>query len=207
MASLITRATYDICENDLEGMSISQDQLPKELEKLQVLSERVFHNKDMAEHSFPDNTAEFFRNLGRRTGYLREFAATSGVPASEYGTDIVAASVVHLFKDEISATRWITDVFVKQFEDNIGNEVGKGQSLVAVERLKVHGFYDVAVGIRAVQSGNDGLLSSTVIDFRIGCLIGVAFIVTVGDYSRVETAKHVGLELERNIVKRLLSPE
>ena len=84
MVALITRATYDILESGLEEMSVRQDQLPKGLEKLQVLSERVLDNNAMADHSFPGSTAKAFRDLGRRTGYLREFAATTGVPASEH---------------------------------------------------------------------------------------------------------------------------
>ena len=99
------------------------------------------------------------------------------------------------------------NVFVKQFKDNVGNEVGENQSLVAVEELEVDDFYDKAVGIRAVQDGEDGILSTTVIDFRIGRLLGVSFVVTVGDHGRTELTTMLGLELERHIVRTLLTTD
>ena len=99
----------------------------------------------------------------------------------------------------------MTNVFVKQFKENIGREVGEDQKLVAVEELEIEDFYDRAVGIRAVQDGVDGILSTTVIDFRIGRILGVSFVVTVGDHGRTELTTMLGLELERNIVRELLT--
>ncbi|SVA02883.1 uncharacterized protein METZ01_LOCUS55737, partial [marine metagenome] len=142
---------------------------------------------------------------GRVTGYLREFASPSAIPRQEDGSDIVAATVVHLFEDENRAASWMTDVFVKQFKDNVGSEIGENQSIVAVEELEIDDFYDRAIGIRAVQDGEDGILSTTVIDFRIGRLLGVSFVVTVGDHGRTELTTMLGLELERNIVRELLA--
>ena len=139
------------------------------------------------------------------TGYLREFASPSAIPKREDGQNIVAATVIHLFENEDSAASWMTDVFVKQFKDNVGREVGEDQKLVAVEELEIEDFYDRAVGIRAVQDGVDGILSTTVIDFRIGRILGVSFVVTVGDHGRTELTTMLGLELERNIVRELLA--
>ena len=205
MINNITKATYEISEESIYDMPLVVNQLPEELSEFKLLRERALDNETMAEHGFPGNSQETFANMGRITGFLREFAAPSAIPLEEDGADIVAATVVHLFKDEESATSWMKNVFVKQFEDNVGSDVGEGQILAAVETLEIEDFYDEAVGIRAVQDGKDGILSTTVLDFRVGRLLGVSFLVTVGDYGRTEVTTRLGLELERNIVRQLLS--
>ena len=45
-----------------------------------------------------------------------------------------------------------------------------------------------------------GLMSSTVIDFRVGRILGVAFIGTVGDHQRLDLATQLGLAFEQRIV-------
>ena len=205
MINNITKATYEISEESIYDMPLVVNQLPEELSEFKLLRERALDNETMAEHGFPGNSQETFANMGRITGFLREFAAPSAIPLEEDGADIVAATVVHLFKDEESAASWMKNVFVKQFEDNVGSDVGEGQILAAVETLEIEDFYDEAVGIRAVQDGKDGILSTTVLDFRVGRLLGVSFLVTVGDYGRTEVTTRLGLELERNIVRQLLS--
>ena len=205
MINNITKATYEISEESIYDMPLVVNQLPEELSEFKLLRERTLDNETMAEHGFPGNSQETFANMGRITGFLREFAAPSAIPIEEDGADIVAATVVHLFKDEESAASWMKNVFVKQFEDNVGSDVGEGQILASVETLEIEDFYDEAVGIRAVQDGKDGILSTTVLDFRVGRLLGVSFLVTVGDYGRTEVTTKLGLELERNIVRQLLS--
>ena len=205
MANSIAQATYDINEQSLSNMTLGLKGLPDELSGFSLLRESSLNNKTMASHGFPGNTEENYAKAGRVTGYLREFASPSAIPRQEDGSDIVAATVVHLFEDENRAASWMTDVFVKQFKDNVGSEVGENQSIVAVEELEIDDFYDKAIGIRAVQDGEDGVLSTTVIDFRIGRLLGVSFVVTVGDHGRTELTTMLGLELERNIVRELLA--
>lgn len=205
MSNPISHATYDINEKSLENMALSLEGLPDEISGFSLLRESVLNNKTMASHGFPGNTEESYTEAGRVTGYLREFASPSAVPRQQDGSDIVAATVVHLFEDEERAAFWMTDVFIKQFRDNVDSEVGDNQRLVAVEELEIEDFYDKAVGIRAVQDGEDGVLSTTVIDFRIGRLLGVSFVVTVGDHGRTELTTMLGLELERNIVRELLA--
>ena len=205
MINNITKATYEISEESICDMPLVVDQLPEELSEFKLLRERTLNNETMAEHGFPGNSQETFTNMGRITGFLREFASPSAVPIEEEGADIVAANVVHLFRNEESASNWMRNVFVKQFEDNVGSDVGEGQILAAVEILEIEDFYGEAVGIRAIQDGKDGILSTTVLDFRVGRLLGVSFLVTVGDYGRTEITTRLGLELERNIIRQLLS--
>jgi hypothetical protein len=205
MTDLISQATYEVDTESLSNMALGLNGLPDELSSFSLLRENSLDNKTMASHGFPGNSEDSYLEAGRVTGYLREFASPYAIPRREDGSDIVAATVVHLFEDTNCAESWMKNVFVKQFQDNVGTEVGESRSLVAVEELEVDDFYDKAVGIRAVQDGEDGILSTTVIDFRIGRLLGVSFVVTVGDHGRTELTTMLGLELERNIVKELLT--
>ena len=205
MTNSIAQATYNITDQSLENMALDLNNLPDELSGFSPFRESVLDNKLMASHGFPGNSEDNYNAAGRMTGYLREFASPSAIPKREDGQNIVAATVIHLFENEDSAASWMTNVFVKQFKDNVGREVGEDQKLVAVEELEIEDFYDRAVGRRAVQDGVDGILSTTVIDFRIGRILGVSFVVTVGDHGRTELTTMLGLELERNIVRELLT--
>ena len=205
MTNSLAQATYELTSESLQNMTLGLEQLPNELSEFSLLRESILDNKTMATHGFPGNTEESYKNAGRLTGFLKEFASASAIPQSEDGSDIVAATVVHLFKDHECSEKWMTDTFVAQFKDNVGNEVGESQTLVAVEELEIDDFYDRSVGIRAVQSGEEGVLSTTVIDFKIGRLLGVSFVVTIGDHGRTELTTMLGLELERNIVRELLA--
>ena len=201
----ISESKYEIRDKSLENMVLDVDGLPNELRDFTLLRESFLDNKTMATHGFPGNTEEGYTNLGRITGYLREFASPTAIPQHNDASDIVAATIVHLFRDEASAKNWMTNMFVNQFEENLGKEIGDGQKLVTVEKLEIDDFYEHSVGIRAVQDGAEGILSTTVIDFQMGQLLGVSFVVTVGDHGRTELTTMLGLELERSIVRELLS--
>ena len=201
----ISGSEYEIGDRSLENMVLDIGNLPNELSEFTLLRESVLDNKTIATHGFPGNTEENYTNIGRVTGYLREFASPTAIPQHEDASDIVAATIVHLFRDDRCAKEWMTDMFVNQFEDNLGKEIGDGQKLVTVERLEIDDFYEHSVGIRAVQDGEEGILSTTVIDFQMNKLLGVSFVVTVGDHGRTELATMLGLELERSIVRELLS--
>jgi hypothetical protein len=48
------------------------------------------------------------------------------------------------------------------------------------------------------------LVSSTVVDFRVGRILGVAYVGSVGDHTRLEEATELGLALEQNLVSVVL---
>jgi len=75
---------------------------------------------------------------------------------------------------------------------------------VSATRLEPEGFFDEAVGLKVLQGGVDGLISSTVIDFRVGRLLGVSFIGAVGDHERLEQVSQLGHDLEKRIVSVVL---
>jgi len=206
MSNALSRAIQVVTEPDLEWMTLDILQLPEELRSFVPLRSGYLDNESMAQTGFPGSDSEALDRVGRLTGYLREFG--TGVPASEIepGIDLAAATVVHLFTTERDVSNWIRDVFLKQFEGNVGNSVGEGLRLEGVERLPVSGFADDAMGIRALQQGPLGLMSSTVVDFRIGRLLGVAFLVTVGKRDRLSIVEEMAQTLERHMVRVALDP-
>ncbi|MCH7745069.1 MAG: hypothetical protein IIC84_03250 [Chloroflexi bacterium] len=204
MADILTDATLKISEEDLKSMVLEKEQLPEEFKQFKPGREGPLDNVTMAEQGFPGSTEESFRDMGRITGYMREFASSSANPPAQDGTDIMVATVVHLFDDAQVVSKWMTDVFVKQFEDNVGKSMPSGQELIAIEHVVVNGFYDEVVALRATQTKDGSSFSSTIIDFRLGRLLGVAFVVTSGDVERTSLAEQVAVELERNIVKAVL---
>ena len=60
------------------------------------------------------------------------------------------------------------------------------------------------MGLRTLQTSPTGLISSTIVDFRVGRLLGVAYLVTLGDVERKQLIGEMGMELERRIVRVLL---
>ncbi len=200
----LTKASYEATEAELEQMVRDSHQLPEEFRGFRLGREGEMDNDAMAEHGFPGNTGEGFRELGRITGYHREFVAPPTRRTPSEGSDVAVATVAHLFTDEDSVSRWMSDVFVGQFEENVGKSVGVDQRLESVERVTASGYQSDAQGLRAIQSSSKGLLSSTVIDFRVGRMLGVAFILTVGDYDRAALTNALAGELERQIVRVLL---
>jgi hypothetical protein len=159
----------------------------------------------MAQQGFPGSSAQRFRAVGRLTGYLQEFAAPA--PESETvpsGYDLAVATVVHLFEDTQGVLRWIEEVFLREFETHVDQELQDGQRLLMAQRLEFHGFADAVAGLRVLQSSPIGPISSTVVDFRIGRLLGVAYVATFGNYERGALVERLGQALERKIVRVVL---
>jgi hypothetical protein len=96
------------------------------------------------------------------------------------------------------------EVFVKDFEENVGESVGEDQQLISTQRLETSGFFDEAVALKVLQGGAAGLISSTVLDFRVGRILGVAFVGTVGDHERLDLATQLAQSLEKRIVQVVL---
>ena len=204
MRNALTRATHELAADSLPPMVLDKHSLPVGLRSFEPAREGVLDNATMAEMSFPGNTAEWLRQRGRVTGYMREFSAPLGTTLEGEGTDLLAATVVHMFDDDRAVSRWMAEVFLRQVQENVGRTAGPGPELVAVEQLAVEGFHDEAVGIRALQRGPQGLFSSTVIDFRVGRLLGVAFVVTLGDTRHQALTESLARELERQMVRAVL---
>jgi len=202
-SSSIDRATYSIGESALDLMVLEKTGFPELFQGHQVVREGSLDNETLAQNGFEGASAERFFEAGRVTGVMRELGPTSNMGMSD-GFDFMAATVVHLFDSPDSVHSWMHDIFLKDFEDRVGESVRQGHQLVSATRLEPTGFFDEAVGLKVLQGGVDGLISSTVVDFRVGRLLGVVFIGAVGDHDRLEQVVELGQILEKRIVSVVL---
>jgi hypothetical protein len=205
MSEALNRATYAITEADLPRMVLELRELPAEFQGFHPTHAGTLDNATMAEQGFPGSSAEHFGAIGRLTGYVQEFSAP--LPRGEsiaVGQDLAVATVAHLFDEAAGVSRWMQEVFVGQFEANVGQEIHPGQHLLMVERLSFQGFSDEVSGLRVLQSGPQGPVSSTVVDFRVGRLLGVVYIATFGNCERRTVVERLGHVLERKIVRVVL---
>ena len=204
MSEALDRVTQAIDEGDLPFMVLVLEELPDELRGFLVAREDVLDNETMAAHGFPGTTAEAVGATGRIAGYLREFVNPREPGLPEIGSNVIAATVVHLFQDREQVLRWMTEKFLAEFERMLGQELEGGQQLISAHRLQFAGFSDEAVGLHTLQTSPVGLVSSTIVDFRVGRLLGVAYLVCVGDEDRKQMVGQMGIELERRMVRVLL---
>ena len=206
MSEAIHRATQVITDDDLPRMVLEHRDLPKELQHFIPYHQEFLNNEKMAAEGLPGSSAERFRDIGRLTGYVLDFRAP--LPEERTippGYDVAVATVVHLFVDPQSVTRWIEEVFLHDFESNIDQEIHPNQHLLLAQRLSFTGFADEVAGLRVLQSTENGPVSSTVVDLRVGRVLGVAYIATLGNYNRQELVQELGLTLERKIVRVVLA--
>ena len=202
-ATSLSQATYRISEPDLEYMVLTREDMPPEFQGYQVVQEGELDNATLAERGFTGSSAERFDRAGRINGFRREFGPTAAMGAYD-GLNFVGATMAHLFDEPQSVSSWMHDVFVKDFESNVGEGVGNDQQLISVDRVQPEGFFDEAVALKVLQGGSMGLMSSTVIDFRVGRILGVAFVGSVGNHDRLHLANQLALGLERRIVQVVL---
>ena len=204
--ALLEQATCAVLSAELPWMVLDKGQLPAELSGFELLRESELDNESMAKHGFGSRTAKSMAELGRITGYVREFAVTPGAPtlAEEPAEIVMAATVVHLFDTREAVSHWIDEVFVRDFRRNVGQELEGGQRVTGVERLEPSGFHDHAAALLVLQEIPANVLGSTIVDFRVGCLLGVAYVVAKRDVTRLDLAQEMGLALERQIVRVVL---
>ena len=98
----------------------------------------------------------------------------------------------------------MTNKFLGEFTYFVGRDLGRGQELLKADPLEFEGLSDESVGLRTLQTTEFGLVSSTVADFRVGRLLGVAYMVTAGDVERRLLVNELGIHLERKMVRVLL---
>ncbi len=136
----LERATYSINDADLEFMVLGKGDLPSSFQGHQVVREGILDNEMMAESGFANSTAQRFSQAGRITGFMREFGPTSTM-ASPDGFNFLAATVAHLFDKPESVVSWMNDVFLKDFQDNVGESVGGGYQLISTQPLTPQSFF------------------------------------------------------------------
>ena len=204
MSEALYRATLGIGEQDLTAMVLAKAELPEDLQQFLVAKEGTLDNEAIAEHSFSGTLTEGISASGRITGYIREFATPLQESALETGSNLMAATVAHLFQEIPQVSRWMDERFLGEFQRAVGQEVQPDQKLLAADRIDFEGFFEEAVGVRTLQTTPAGTISSTIVDFRLGRLLGVAYVVVMGDVERSPLVHQMGIELERKMVKVLL---
>ena len=204
MTTSLAAATYKAAVHDLEFMALERVRLPQAYSDYRPVREGPLNNREMAENGFPGSTEERFHNAGRITGYMREFVSAAH-RTSDDGFNFIVASVAHLFDTQDSVSAWMNDVFLQDFEEHVGDPISEGQTLASVEKLDPAGFFDDTVALKALHKGKHGELSTTIVDFRVGRILGVAYVGAVGDHERLELATQIGISLEKSIVRAVLA--
>ena len=204
MSEALDRVSQVVGEEDLSRMVLERQELPQELQEFQPARDGVLDNETMAAHGFPGSTTGETRATGRITGYLREFIGATDPVILQTGSNVIAATVVHLFRDKDEVSRWMVEKFLGEFQRSVGQELGEDQQLISADQLQFDGFADEAVGLRTVQTTRAGLVSSTIVDLRVGRLLGVAYLVALGDVERTQLVSQMGLGLEKKMVGVLL---
>ena len=197
------RATDATAPADLEWMMVPPAALPRELAGFRTAREGILDNETMAAHGFPGQTVESIEEIGRVTGYLRELAPET-LASAETGQLVTAGMVAHLFRDPQAVERWIDEVFLREFLGNVGRIRENGHELLHAEELAVTGFHGRAAAVFAVHDIPSGTLGSTIVDFSIGRLLGVAFVVALGSSENLSLARDLALRLERQVVSVVL---
>ena len=195
----IARATFELGDDNLPDLALLAEDLTDPYGGYRQLREGALSNRQMAERGFPGASAERFAEFGRLSGFMREFGPPPPALAAD-GVDFAVGSVAHLFRSPEDVGAWMRDVFLADFFANAGGEVGGGQTLARVERLEPQGFYDEAVALKTLHYGSGHTISSTIVDFRVGRVLGVAFIATVGDHLRLDEATRLAIAMEQLIV-------
>ena len=191
-------------EDDLQDMMPDLEELPGQFHGFQQTKDGPLDNAELAEGSFPGNTAESYHESGRITGHVREFVRPAEPVPFPDGADIVVCTTVHLFETPESVSDWISDVFLKQFEEQVGRDLPHEHRITEIERLQPQGFYDETAALRVLYDVSGEQVSSTIVDFRIGRLLGVAFVLTLGDSERLPQTEQAALTLERRMVTHIL---
>ncbi len=204
MSKALHRAAQAINEEALSRMVLDRDELPPEFRGFQIARDGVLDNETMVDQGLPGSTTEEMRATGRINGYIREFVSNLQPEALQPGSNIIVATVVHLFHDGQEVSRWMNDKFVGEFQRSVGQELGHGQQIVSADRLEFEGFSDEAVGLHTLQTRYAGPISSTIVDFRMERLLGVVYLVSLGDVGPEYIVRQMGIDLERKIVRVLL---
>ena len=203
MSISISQATMELKENDLPNMVLVEDDLLSTYSGFETLREGELDNRFLAEHGFSGSTERRFRDAGRITGYSREFFSPTTRMDMD-GADMSIGSVAHLFDTPADVSGWMRDIFLKDFSDNVGVELENGQRMIEVEELEPQGFFDEAVALKAAHESPGQIISSTVVDFRVGRILGVIFVTTVGNHARLDEATTLGIAMEKLIVAAAL---
>ena len=193
------RATDAVSEADLERMLLLPTDMPPDFADFVVARESVLDNEAMASNGFPGQTEEKLEEAGRISGFLREVSREE-LDQEETGLIVSAGMVAHLFRDAASVERWIDESFLGQFLGNAGSVLDNGNELMHAEEVPVTGFHGKAAAVFAMHDVPVGVIGSTIVDFALGRLLGVAFVVALGSSEHLAATRDLALRMERRFV-------
>ena len=203
MSTKLVQATFGVGESDLPKLALPVPNLPDRYQSYSQTREEDLDNTKMAAHGFPGATEERFEEIGRVNGFVREFWSPS-VDQGVDGADVLVGSVAHLFNTPEGVHEWMHEVFLRDFRNNIGADAGEGQVLVGAEQFNPEGFFDESVGLRASYNRYGHPITATIIDFRVGRILGVAYVATTGDHERIDEVTDLAMKMEESIVSVVL---
>ena len=203
MSVSIIQATMELRERDLPNMVLVEDDLAPPFDGFSAVREGDLDNRTLAEHGFSGATETRFQDAGRIAGFVREFVSPTARLDMD-GADLIVGSVAHIFATPDNVSHWMRDIFLKDFSENVGAVLENGQRMIEVEELAPQGFFDDAVALKTVHDSSGQIISSTVIDFRVGRILGVIYVATVGDHLRLEEATTLAIAMEKLIVAAAL---
>ena len=122
-----------VAESDLELMVLETKDLPSSLSGYRTVRESVLGNESMAEKGFASASAERFAQAGRINGFVREFGPDPSTESPDK-ISVVVGTVAHLFKDPESVAGWMKNVFLKDFEESVGQAVDDAHELAMASR-------------------------------------------------------------------------
>lgn len=202
----IAQMTLSVSPDALRQMVLDLPLLPSELRRFELLQEAAIDNHTLANRSGGRDTIESLTEAGRLDGYHMSFAVEQGSSTlAEEPADLLEVSTsVHLFEKPDDVRGWIENSFIKRLRDSVGHEDQQGQRITGVELLSPSGFHASCGGLLILQDVPGGELATTVVEFELGRILGVATAVAKVDLSYLNLVNQIGLELERQIVRVVL---
>ena len=204
VSSALTRATYRVTEETLEDMVLEKSEFPSGFQSHQVVREGELDNERLARNGFAGSTAHRFLEAGRVTAQMRELGPTSrhgDVRRLRLHVRFGSAPVRHPRVGEQLDARYISE----GLRGPRGRQRGPGASTGSGHPPRNQRLLRrVCSPQGAARRAPAGLISSTVVDFRLGRLLGVAFIGTIGDHQRAELTMQIGQALEKRMAAVVL---
>ncbi len=202
----LERALQSVTENDLAIMVLPQEELGEEFADLEIDEDSGFQNNEQATDDTinPEDTGEDLERAGRINGYELEYVAPDLLSMLEAGEGVaVVETMVHLFKDAGAASDFLAEQ-VEDYQRFEGKEVMPSMTLQEAQTFAVDGLADEAIGVRARVSFGDMQLYGTGVYFRLGRLVGEAWIATGDDADVNSQVKTIARALEERIEGVLL---
>ena len=189
---------------DLEPMPLTAALLPPELRGYETSQAGPVSNEKFSQYPFRETTAADLQRLGRQGGWLQEHNSPRDWEIAD-GLLLTAATSVHLFDRPAAVASWIQEQFVEHALSRIGQKAGSaGRRLLQAQQLpEPAGLYDRAAALYLLQDSPMGIFTVNMVNFRLGRLLGSAFIGTIGDHSRPEITQTLAQALERNMAQVL----